>query len=72
MAQDAPATTYKWQPIMLVIEGRMECEDCGALAVFIVCEQPDEPHRPNEWRTQSLCQPCWMRHENETDDDEDE
>ena len=30
----------KWQPVMLVVNNRVECE-CGALAVFVSCKVKD-------------------------------
>ena len=58
----------KWQPVMLVAERRLECHQCGALAVFVVLEVAADG---DVWDYTAWCQDCWQ-HAQESDDTPDE
>lgn len=55
---DNDDTPVKWQPVMLVTQGRIEC-DCGALAVFVILD--GAPNRIEEWNYSAWCQQCFER-----------
>lgn len=62
----------KWQPVMLLLDERLEC-DCGALAVFVSLLQPEDKEQKEEKKDmhyKSFCQPCFERAQHEEDDDE--
>lgn len=48
----------KWQPVMLVVRERVEC-DCGNAAVFILID--DEAADPDDRDYSAWCQSCWER-----------
>jgi len=52
--------TTKWQPVMLVLERRLECS-CGALAIFVVLELTEEEDEHKEFDYGAYCQSCWKK-----------
>lgn len=51
----------KWQPVMLVKQGRLECS-CGALAIFVCLEESeDETLDYTAW-----CQECFAKAQRES------
>jgi len=59
----------KWQPIMLIVNHRIEC-DCGALAIFVILneEERDEDGKYN-WNYTAWCQSCWKKAQEELEVD---
>ena len=59
-------TRMKWQPVMLIVPTRIEC-DCGALAIFVVLdEDADADAEHSEEGTRDMgytawCQACFER-----------
>ena len=52
----------KWQPVMLVVSKRVECE-CGALAIFVILDE-DEEQSDKDGRDMGYtawCQSCFER-----------
>lgn len=63
MADEEDVPIRKLQPVMLVIEGRLECGKCGALAVILsmdVAEERAWDGSPN-FDYNSYCQDCWHK-----------
>ena len=56
---------FKWQPVMLVLPKRLECE-CGALAVFVIMEDEEEPRDgKRDLSYTGYCQLCFMKEQEE-------
>lgn len=53
----------KWQPVMLVKQGRLECS-CGALAIF-VCLDESEDGEETLLDYTAYCQDCFSRAQQE-------
>ncbi len=52
--------TFKWQPVMLITDKRVECK-CGALAIFVILEEDEESDR----HYTTWCQSCFQRAQEE-------
>lgn len=63
MSETDTDVQYKWQPVMLVTDHRIECEECGALAVFIVVEGYVDSQ--SQASVDAYCQECFKRHQDE-------
>ena len=60
---DIDISTAKWQPIMLVADKRVDCEECHALAVFMLLK-----HYPNSvYYCEPICQACFEQKQEEAD-----
>lgn len=61
------AEDTKWQPVMIVAPNRLECNECGSLAIFIVLdeleEMTDPPHK--DYRHTFWCQACFRKAQEE-------
>lgn len=56
--------SVKWQPVMLVLNRRLECE-CGALAIFVVGRlRPDGKYNDLE-DVDVWCQACYSKAQKE-------
>ncbi len=58
----------KWQPVMLILDERLEC-DCGALVVFVSLLQPEDVVEQEEGKRdmhyKSFCQSCFEKAQEE-------
>ena len=50
----------KWQPIMLIVERRVECE-CGVLAVFLILDEKQSEDEKQKFGYTSCCQDCFEK-----------
>lgn len=59
----------KWQPVMLIADGRIECK-CGALAIFVTMTESEEeaPEGKRDMDYKGWCQECFAKAQEETDD----
>jgi hypothetical protein len=56
-------TEVKWQSVMIIAPHRLECHECGSLALFIVLEQREEETIPGikDYNHTSYCQDCFQK-----------
>jgi hypothetical protein len=54
----------KWQPVMLVLEKRMEC-DCGALAIFVTLDYTVGEDGKRDYKYNAWCQHCFKKAQDE-------
>lgn len=64
--QETTEATAKWQPIMLILDKRLECTTCGALAVFLTAKVSESEQNILE-KADALCFECY-RKEQEADE----
>lgn len=50
----------RWQAVMLIAPKRVECE-CGALALFVVLDDPGKRDDKTDYDYTGWCQECWRR-----------
>ncbi len=61
MAEEEKLTS-KWQPVMLIMPKRLECGECGALAVFVAMDmtkEEDDGYKVFDYG--AYCQDCWQK-----------
>jgi hypothetical protein len=57
---------HKWQPVMLVLDERLECGVCGALAIFVVLlDRTRGAEGKEDFDYTAWCQFCWVKAEEE-------
>ena len=56
----------KWQPVMLVINKRLECK-CGNLAIFVVGKIVDDEYNSMD-EVDVWCQDCWDKAQQEEEE----
>jgi hypothetical protein len=56
----------KWQPILLIVEHRMECE-CGALAIFVRLDDEIHEDGKHNFKYTAWCQDCFMKAQEEVE-----
>lgn len=54
----------KWQPVMLVKQGRLECS-CGTLAIFVCLEESEEEDGGKLLDYTAWCQECFSNAQKE-------
>jgi hypothetical protein len=58
----------KWQPIMFILDERLECE-CGTLAIFVSVLQPEDAELSEEGKRdlhyKAYCQSCFEKAQEE-------
>ena len=58
----------KWQPVMLIVEKRLECQ-CGTLAIFVILDGNAQRGDKEDMDYSAWCQECW-HHAQEEEIDE--
>ncbi len=56
----------KWQPVMLVLDKRLDCGQCGSAAVFIIGSVADNESETLEG-VQCFCQDCFTNFQKSID-----
>jgi hypothetical protein len=59
----------KWQPVLLVVSRRVECQ-CGALAIFLVLDESIGEDGKQSLRYNAFCQPCFAKDAEEQSNNE--
>jgi hypothetical protein len=72
--QEETQLPVKWQPMVVLTCGRIECGQCGALATFIVLADSEGPvdEGKRDFSYESFCQDCFTQLQNEIEQEEQE
>lgn len=54
--------TAKWQPMMLILDSRLECTTCGALAVFLTGKISESEQNILE-KADTWCFECYRKNQ---------
>ena len=57
----------KWQPMMLILDQRLECTTCGALAIFLTGKVSTSEKNILD-QADALCFECFRREQQEGDE----
>lgn len=53
--------TDRWQPIMLILDRRLDCSTCGAVAIFLTAKVSEDDRNILE-KADTWCFECYRRH----------
>lgn len=58
------AYTARWQPIMLILDRRLDCSTCGAVAIFLTATVSEDDRNILE-KADTWCFACYCKHQEE-------
>jgi hypothetical protein len=56
-------TEVKWQAVMIIAPNRLECHECGSLALFVLLEEREKETVPGikDYNHTCYCQDCFQK-----------